>query len=126
MNHGGQTVYEMKIAVLERGMKLIPTCFKPAGPEEWTGEMQLTVRKLGELAASTEGEFISLGNALQRFSGQSRDISDLSSSLTAMMSGREMCRSDGGSPADHHPGGSAGFRIQAGHRGAQGHSRQNR
>ena len=30
----------MKIAVLERGMKLIPTCFKPATPDEWIDEMQ--------------------------------------------------------------------------------------
>ena len=77
-------------------MKLIPSCFKPARPDEWIDEMHVTVRKLGELATSTEGEFISLGNALQRFSGQSRDISELSSSLTAMMTGREMCQATEG------------------------------
>ena len=80
----------MKIGVLEKGIKLIPTCFKPVRSDEWIDEMLVTVRKLGELAVSTEGEFLSLGEALQRFSGQSRDISDLSSSLTAMMSGREI------------------------------------
>lgn len=89
-NHGKQTGYKMKIAVLERGIKLIPTCFKPAAPDEWIDGMQVAVRKLGELAVSTEGEFISLGDALQRFSGQCRDISALSSTLTSMMSGREI------------------------------------
>ncbi len=80
----------MKIAILERGINLIPACFKPVAPDAWVDEMNVAIRKLGELAASTEGEFISLGDALQRFSGQSRDISDLSASLTALMSGREM------------------------------------
>lgn len=80
----------MKIAILERGIKLIPACFKRAASEAWIDGMHVAVWKLGELAVSTEGEFISLGEALQRFSGQSRGISDLSSSLAAMMSGREI------------------------------------
>jgi methyl-accepting chemotaxis protein len=80
----------MDIGMLARGMKLISVLFHPASSEEWTEDLHMTIRGLGELTSSTEDEFLSLGIKLQQFNGHSRDISEMSSSITTMMSGREM------------------------------------
>ena len=76
--------------MLARGMKLVSMFFNPASPEEWAEDLHMTIQTLGELTSSTEDEFLSLGIKLQQFNGDSRDISELSSSITTMMSGKEM------------------------------------
>ena len=82
--------------MMTRGMKLASRFFHRDLPQTWTEELRSTVRSLGELSSSTEEEFLSLGTKLQQFNSRSRDISELSSSLTAMMSGKEMADATAG------------------------------
>jgi methyl-accepting chemotaxis protein len=77
------------IGMLTRAVKRISTFFNPTSPKERLEELHLAVRSLGELTGSTEEEFLSLGERLQQFNGRSKDISELSSSISAMMSGKE-------------------------------------
>ena len=69
---------------------MISKFFNPAPMEVWTEDLHAVIQSLEELTSSTEVEFLSLGTNLQQFNGRSRDISELSSSITTMMSGKEM------------------------------------
>ncbi len=87
----------LNIGMMTRGIKLASRFFHRDLPQTWTEELRSTVvRSLGDLSSSTEEEFLSLGTKLQQFNSRSRDISELSSSLTAMMSGKEMADATAG------------------------------
>ncbi len=76
--------------MMTRGMQLLSGFFHLPSAGRWMEELRLTARSLEELASSTEGEFLSLGARLQQFSSCSREISEMSASITALMSGTEM------------------------------------
>ena len=66
--------------------------FRQASTNRSIEELHTVIGQLEGLAASTEGEFLALGEGLQRFHGQSRDIADWSAAITARMTGDEIAQ----------------------------------
>ncbi len=76
---------------MRRGsLSLTSLFFHRTVPRTWEKRLRSTAAGLGELSASTEEEFLSLGRGLQVFSGRSRDLSARSSSIAALMAGTGM------------------------------------
>ena len=59
-------------------------------PSSWRNRLQGANQILHEMAASTEGEFIQLGEKLQDFYFRTKGLSDLSSQVATCLSGDEM------------------------------------
>lgn len=66
--------------------------FGHASQKEGIEQLHTAVGQLEKLAASTEGEFLSLGEGLQSFHSRSRDIAEWSSAVTASLTGTEITR----------------------------------
>jgi hypothetical protein len=64
--------------------------FRRTSKNQRDNDLQGAIRQLEALAASTEGEFLRLGEGLHRFRGRSRRIAEGSAAITAKMNGPEM------------------------------------
>lgn len=57
---------------------------------DWSNRLDWTAAELGKLASGTEGEFLSIGERLQNFYLQARDLSEKSSAVASRMGGDDM------------------------------------
>ena len=57
---------------------------------DWPNRLDWSADELGELASNTEGEFLSIGERLQNFYLQARDLSEQSSSVASRIGGEDM------------------------------------
>ncbi len=90
LNDGTHAGKNGESAASGKGSGMLRLLFNQRSRGAWIAGARTTVRRLRDLSTATEGDFLSLGDSLQQFSGRSRSISDLSSSLAAMMSGTEI------------------------------------
>ena len=57
---------------------------------DWSNRLDWSADELGKLASGTEGEFLSIGERLQNFYLQARDLSEKSSLVASRMGGEDM------------------------------------
>ena len=57
---------------------------------DWSNRLDWTADELGKLASGTEGDFLSIGERLQNFYLQARDLSEKSSAVASRMGGEDM------------------------------------
>jgi methyl-accepting chemotaxis protein len=72
------------------GFRKFVAHFSPSTKKEWTTDLGRAVDQLTQLNASTETEFLSLGESLQDYYLRTRKISQDSSAIAGRMSGQEI------------------------------------
>jgi methyl-accepting chemotaxis protein len=80
----------MDFTTWNAGFKKIVSQFSPSSKKDWTMELHRAVDQLSHLNASTEKEFLSLGESLQDYYLRTREISKDSSAIAGLMSGKEI------------------------------------